>query len=807
MPQFSIIVPVFRQPELLTRCLRSIRASAFEDYELLVSDDGTPEAAVIRRIAEQFGATLIRAEIRKGGAAARNRAARAATGNRLAFFDADVALHPDTMVRLARAFEGNPAPDAVIGADDTALHSGVPQPSQEGIPAFRPECGAISRERFAQLGGFDESCDGASHGDAELGLRLHRAGGRIVWAPGIQVTRRNAVPSAALPRDRAALGLSVLALILFVIALRHAMVWWGLLALDLCAVAICQAPALLSPASAGGSVFAPQRFPRLLISNVMRVVRLCADLVRVEYRHDRWLLAAVLAGASLILTLQIAGGAYRAQFDGDPDEASHFVSGLMVYDYLAAPPAGNPLVWAEQYYLHYPKVGIGHWPPLFYGAEALWWLVFPPSRWSILALEGLVTLVAATLFYRLVRRLGPPWLALSATLLLIATPVLRQSFDMAMADALCLLWSVALADASVRLVKRPSASRLALVGLWLTCAVLTKGTGVCLLPVPAIALLMTGTWRLAPRRWLWGCLAVVLAAGFGWYGIEAVFLKHSLVLWGGVTSAIPWPVGMVPQLAGWGICILAAAGIPVTLGHLRRDRKQHQGAKQPAAVVAAAMLVSAVAVSYALRAMNQPRHWIIVLPALFILSTESLMWISRREVAAAAIALAALALFPWSVFHQSPGAFAAFAGQLRRPARLLVSSTSAGEGALIAEISLSEPRPSSVVVRATKVLASSGWNGENYRLTASSPGEVERRLDELDIGEVALHTDPGETGPPHHRLLLETLRQSRAWRQCGTVGTIAAWCRILAPAVARKPLRIDLSDKIGFVVQEETGSR
>lgn len=837
MPQFSIIVPVFDQAELLAQCLQSIRASDFEDYELLVSDDGTPDAGAILRIAEQFGARLVRSEARLGAASARNRAAREASGDRLVFFDADVTLHPETLERLAKAFECDAPPDAVIGSYDrqpvagnrtsqfrNLLHAHAHQRSHCEASTFWTGCGAISRERFVELGGFDEHYAEQSIEDVELGLRLHRAGGRILLAPEIQVTHhkrwtlssmvhtdlfRRAIPWTALlrdhglprdlnfrMRDRVASALSALAVILAVVALRHGTLWWGFLTLDLCAVALLQASALGFLAECRGGIFAAMCFPLLLIYNVVCVVGLGAGLVRLECRRNRWFLAAVLASACLILGLQLAGGAYRAEFDGDPDEAAHFVSGLMVHDYLAAIPRVDPIVWAGQYYLHYPKVAIGHWPPGFYVLTALWWLIFPPSRWTALWLEAALVLAAALVFYRLARTLGPPWLALGATLLLVVSPVVQQSVDMVMADALCLVCSVLLADACVRLMNRPSGGRLAMAGLWLAIALLTKGTGACLVAVPVLALAATGKWKRIPRGPVWVCVAAVLATGLGWYVVETAFLHHSILWWAGMTTSMPWPVVLVPRLAGWGVCLLAVAGIVLAW---RR--------KRPPAVAAASILLSAAAVSYALRAMNQPRHWIIVLPALLLLSVEFLVWLSKWKAAAVAAVVVALWLFPWSVYRQAPGGFAAFARQLPRPSRILVSSSSFGEGAIVAAIALSEPRPSSVVVRATKSLAVSGWNGEDYRLTAASAGAVALRLDEMGIDGVALHTPAGQTGPPHHRLLLETLRGSNSWRECGTMGTFAAWCRVLEPAVARKPLRIDLTSQIGMVIQEPASSR
>lgn len=79
-----------------------------------------------------------------------------------------------------------------------------------------------------------------------------------------------------------------------------------------------------------------------------------------------------------------ASGAFQAEFVGNPDEAAHYVTGLMVRDYVAAGLPRGPLRFAENYYLHYPKVALGRWPPGFYLLQTAWTMVFSPSRLSIL---------------------------------------------------------------------------------------------------------------------------------------------------------------------------------------------------------------------------------------------------------------------------------------------------------------------------------------------------------------------------------------------------------------------------------------
>ena len=46
MPQFSIIIPVYRVEEYLEKCVDSILAQTCQDFELLLIDDGSPDGVV-----------------------------------------------------------------------------------------------------------------------------------------------------------------------------------------------------------------------------------------------------------------------------------------------------------------------------------------------------------------------------------------------------------------------------------------------------------------------------------------------------------------------------------------------------------------------------------------------------------------------------------------------------------------------------------------------------------------------------------------------------------------------------------------
>ena len=104
---------------------------------------------------------------------------------------------------------------------------------------------------------------------------------------------------------------------------------------------------------------------------------------------------AALAGFTVLL--QIKSGAYCSEIAAFSDEPSHYINGLMVRDYFFAGFPVGPMKYAVAYYLQYPKVSIGHWPPFYYAIEALWMAVFSSSRFSVFVFCAIITTGLAVL--------------------------------------------------------------------------------------------------------------------------------------------------------------------------------------------------------------------------------------------------------------------------------------------------------------------------------------------------------------------------------------------------------------------------
>ncbi len=134
-----------------------------------------------------------------GPGAARNLGAAKATGDILVFVDADVALHPDALGRVAKYYSGPHSCAAVIGSYDNdpkakgfisqyrnLLHRFVHQKTAREASHFWTGIGAVERSAFEALGGFDEARFGRALEDVEFGYRLRDAGYCIRVDPDIQ---------------------------------------------------------------------------------------------------------------------------------------------------------------------------------------------------------------------------------------------------------------------------------------------------------------------------------------------------------------------------------------------------------------------------------------------------------------------------------------------------------------------------------------------------------------------------------------------------------------------------------------------
>jgi len=196
--EVSVVMAVHNTAVMLEQSLDALSRSIVGPFECVVVDDGSADDS--RVVAARYGARVIVLDKRQGPARARNIGARHAQGNLILFLDADVRIHDDAIGRILEHFDQDSSLNAVIGAYDdqpaaepfvsrhrNLLHCFTHREGHRDASTFWSGCGAVRRETFLRLDGFDEHYDRPAIEDIEFGVRLKCAGGRIRLDAAIQV--------------------------------------------------------------------------------------------------------------------------------------------------------------------------------------------------------------------------------------------------------------------------------------------------------------------------------------------------------------------------------------------------------------------------------------------------------------------------------------------------------------------------------------------------------------------------------------------------------------------------------------------
>lgn len=98
----SVIVPVYKVEEYLPRCVDSILAQSYENLEVILVDDGSPDGsgAICDDYAQKDSRVKVIHKTNGGLSSARNAGIEAARGEYLAFVDSDDWLEPDAYSRM-----------------------------------------------------------------------------------------------------------------------------------------------------------------------------------------------------------------------------------------------------------------------------------------------------------------------------------------------------------------------------------------------------------------------------------------------------------------------------------------------------------------------------------------------------------------------------------------------------------------------------------------------------------------------------------------------------------------------------------
>src|SRR5262245_59578198 len=190
MPKVSVLIPVYNGSEFIASAVNSALMQQCVDVEVIVIDDGSTDATP--RVLATYGDRIrVLRQTNAGHVKARNNGSKMATGDWLAFLDADDEWLPDKLAKqLARADARTTMVytdrrnfvevDRITGkqSDTQELLEGALFESLLLVGNFITVSSVIVRKDiYLQLGGFEESLNVCE--DWDMWLRFTAQGGQI----------------------------------------------------------------------------------------------------------------------------------------------------------------------------------------------------------------------------------------------------------------------------------------------------------------------------------------------------------------------------------------------------------------------------------------------------------------------------------------------------------------------------------------------------------------------------------------------------------------------------------------------------
>jgi len=525
----------------------------------------------------------------------------------------------------------------------------------------------------------------------------------------------------------------------------------------------------------------------------------------------------------LTVILQWKNGAYTAGFAG-PDEPAHYVSGLMVHDYLHRWPPPQPVQFAEEFYFHYPEVSIGHWPPLFYLIQAVWMSLTPQSRASVIALMALLSALLALATYRFVRAEFGEVPGLFAGALVICLPLVRQYSSQVMAEVPVALLCLCAALSFGRYIETGKWQYSALFGFLASLAILTKGTGFAVVLV-VLAIVPVQGFKWLARGSFWIAPATVVGLCGLWYAFTIGMARNGWTEQAGLAyfvKALRWNAVEIAGILGLGLLPLVAIGLAVQLGSKPTPVRGRWYAL-------AALLVGVYLFQSFVPASLAQRHLLTAAAPLVIFLVSGTAWLARRVSIGGHTAKTKLIAFIATIlagtiattFHDrklEPGPFRSAVQDLLarsdlRDGVLLVCSQSYGEGRFIAELATREARPGHIVLRGSKMLADGDWSGHENTLLYTSVDDAMHFLDSIPVSVIVVHSYKEGPIHPEYAQMMELLeRYSSVWQSIGTYvtqdpsGAIQEEVRVYRHSNRSGPrmrkIRIDLHRMLGRSIEK-----
>ncbi|MBS0169866.1 MAG: glycosyltransferase [Nitrospira sp.] len=139
MPRVSVVIPTFNCDRFIRRTVDSALAQTYRDFEIIVVDDGSTDDT--RAVLSEYGKSVhYLFQSNQGASAARNMALEQASGELIAYLDADDLWAPNKLAQQVDYLDAHPecglvhTEVAVVDEQDSVVHARFNQETQRTIP-------------------------------------------------------------------------------------------------------------------------------------------------------------------------------------------------------------------------------------------------------------------------------------------------------------------------------------------------------------------------------------------------------------------------------------------------------------------------------------------------------------------------------------------------------------------------------------------------------------------------------------------------------------------------------------------------
>ena len=181
-PRISVLMPCFNHGAFIGEAIESVLTQTFQDFEIIVVDDGSTEPLTRDTVATlKAPRTTVLKTVNQGLPAARNHAARHATGALFCALDADDKLAPTWFEKAMKVLDEQPTVAFVSHWLETfGDEHWTWKPERCDLPALLARntvngAAVVRRDAFEAVGGYDESMREGCE-DWDLWLRLVERG-------------------------------------------------------------------------------------------------------------------------------------------------------------------------------------------------------------------------------------------------------------------------------------------------------------------------------------------------------------------------------------------------------------------------------------------------------------------------------------------------------------------------------------------------------------------------------------------------------------------------------------------------------